>query len=510
MKNNLLVSPSLKVLDLKDCGLMNLSNNFFGGLTTLRSLDLSDNPLSTIESHLFASLPDLHNLKLSGCNLSFIDTSAFAKLTSLRSLDLSRNSLGPMVEWSFLFDKVILLEELNLTDAGITHLPEDIFSTNTLLRRLVLAENELSGTNISTTLGKNLRHLHFLDLSNCRLNSLSKTAFENATKLATLILSGNRLKAGDLEEALLPLVNLQMLSLKNCSLTGLPNQTFHKLSSLQILDISHNPLNESDLSYSDIFTSMLNPLSRLKHLDMSYSRLHHINESTFSKMTSLNKLILSGNPLKTIDPGLFNSLIHLKVLEMNDCGLTSLTSTVFLENISYPELEELHLSKNPLIVPEEGTFLPLQLSGLHKLDLSNCGILKFPTTVFKQFSNLTWLSLAGNKLGEESLGFLNHLEELKVLDLSRNNLKTISPSMVQANRKLKELRLGGNPWRCNCFIVNMWKWANRNDSNILAVQKGSPLVCEFHWTGPPGRRPSSGTVSWGRYTRDPEGCSKTS
>lgn len=81
---------------------------------------------------------------------------------------------------------------------------------------------------------------------------------------------------------------------------------------------------------------------------MGYSNLGYISRTTFSKMTSLKTLILSGNPLNTLESGLFQNLTHLETLELNNCGLVRAINPVVFDNATYSDLRELRLAGNPL------------------------------------------------------------------------------------------------------------------------------------------------------------------
>lgn len=382
-------------------------------------------------------------------------------------LELSGNNLKNQVDWALVLGNLARLELLDLRRSGISNLPENTFIKNPWLRTLILAENELAGLDVATTLGHNLVHLDTLDLSYCHLQEpLSETPFLNATKLRTLILSGNHLSSVVLSEALAPLTRLQTLSLRDCGLTRLPANTFHRFSALQKLDISYNPL-------SNAFTGLLSPLESLEHLDMGYSNLKTISRDTFLKMGSLKTLILSGNKLDSLEYGLFQNLTHLETLELNYCGLSKLNEAVFYDNYTYPDLEELRLAGNPLKVLPNEPLIPKQLSKLRILDLRECDLSYIPPIAFNSSRNITKLLLAGNKLGgdEESkrLSFLEPLRHLSHLDLSNNNFSSITPDVFKKNPEISALKLVGNPWKCDCNIVEMWQWAlaERGDIGVL-------------------------------------------
>ncbi|GFG38429.1 hypothetical protein Cfor_01152, partial [Coptotermes formosanus] len=466
-----LSSRSLMYLDLSECHLTRLSTQFFSLCTSLNKLDLSGNPLGSIEEGILDPLTSLEHLQLNRCNLTHIADTAFKNVTNLKTLELSGNYLTN-VKWTMVLHNLQLLEYLDLRKSALNNLPGDAFVNNNWLRNLVLAENELRDLDVATTLGQNLLQLDTVDLSNCHLKGpLSEDAFANATKLRTLILSGNFLSPFDLSVALAPLTRLHKLSLKNCGLTRLPPNTFHRLTALEELDISRNPLN-------DAFTGILSPLETLQVLDMSHSNLAHVSRDTFSKMTHLRQLVLSGNRLTDLESGLFQNLTQLRTLELNDCGLSHPPEEDVFSTGIYEDFEELHLAGNPLVITESDRLLPRQLTNVRVLDLSRCNLRTLPKDAFKDTPKITTLKLSENSIGPESrdIEFIKQLEHLETLDLSNCMLNQLSPDVFSNNPNLTSLLLTGNPWKCDCNIYELWEWATFTKGNLstLAGSTTSP------------------------------------
>ncbi|KAJ9585659.1 hypothetical protein L9F63_002547, partial [Diploptera punctata] len=452
---------SLLYLDISDCHITSLNHQFFSNTTSLNKLDLSGNPLESMENGIFDPLVSLEYLKLNRCNLTNIADTAFQNLTNLKNLELSENYLTT-VHWTVVLKNLVLLDHLDLRKSSLTNLPEDAFNNNNWLRSVVLAENELRDLDVGDTLGHNLRQLDTLDLTNCRLRGpLSDDAFANATKLRTLILSGNFLSPVDLSVALVPLTRLHKLSLRNCGLTRLPPNTFHRLTSLQELDISRNPLN-------DAFTGILSPLETLEILDMSNSNLSHISRGTFSKMNQLKHLKLSGNRLTDLESGLFQNLTQLRTLELNNCGLSHPPEEDLFSSAVYEDFMELHMSGNPLMITDSDPLLPHQLSNVQILDLSNCRLSVLPNNSFRSTPKIRKLKLSGNQFGSNSqnLECIKELPNLEELDLSNCNFSRISLSVISNAPNISSLRLTGNPWKCDCYINDLWQWASVTKHNL--------------------------------------------
>nr|XP_050848750.1 leucine-rich repeat-containing protein 15-like isoform X1 [Vespula vulgaris] len=458
---------SLLYLDLNSCGIHKLNNQFFHNTTNLNKLDLSHNPLQRIEPGPFDHLTNLEYLKLNACNLTHLSPDTFAHLENLRELEMQENDLRTL-SWTNVLAPLIRLENLDIRKTSITNLPGDAFAKNLYLRQLVLADNELWHLDVGNTLGHNLHSLQSLDLSNCNLQDrLSEEAFKNASKLRVLNLSGNPMFAADLTVILRHLPKLHKLSLSHCNLRKLPT-AFEVFENLEELDISNNPL-------SDAFVSLLNPLSSLEYLDMSYCNLGHVANNTFAQMTSLKKLILSGNKLHTLEEGLFANLTRLESLEMSNCDLRNPIDLKVFGDRNVTNVIELKLSGNPLSISNQGALLPAQLSNLEILDISDCGVSHLHQNVFSKTKNITRLNLSGNEIsGTGDLTCLKKLKSLEHLDLSNNNLRTVNPKVFKSNPHLLSVNLLGNPFVCNCSIAEMWDWAEKVKSDLHVLVGSQP------------------------------------
>ncbi|CAG4989018.1 unnamed protein product [Colias eurytheme] len=526
-----LISSTLQYLDISNCNISIINPQFFDNITSLTTLDLSNNPLVSLYYSVFDDLTSLETLKLNDCKLKNLTENVFLALVNLKNLELAGNYLTD-TNWPEVLGSLTRLEYLNLRKSSITYLSEDTFSNCTNLVTLILADNKLLDLDVAATLGNSVNHLELLDLSNCHIKGpISGEAFANATRLKSLYLSGNPLFAPDLKEALAPLPKLEKLFLSNCGLRNLPDN-FNVFENLIELDISRNPL-------VNVFTRLLAPLDKLEYLNMGYSNLSYVGPETFSHMTSMKRLVLSGNDLLSLEAGLFGNLTQLTTLELEFCGLKRpLNANAFFKNLTYMDLREMKLGGNPLIIPASGPLFPKQLSQVTVLDLSNSNITSLNPDAFKNTENITDLNLAGNKIKSEegSLAFLERLHHLEKINLSNNNLTTIDPQLFSNNPKLHSLNLIGNPFICGCKIAEMWDWANmiKGDLDVLIgaksaekdiIVKGNKkkrnLYCRYNELRNititanktvPGRRPFAkpreltyANRTWAKYVRE-SGC----
>lgn len=455
-----LYSKSLLRLNLGYNYLTKLSNHFFTNFSRLEELDLTGNPLQIIESGTFDPIIYLKNLILNDCSLTHISNDVFKNLKRLNKLKINGNNLKSNFNWNLIFVNLSRLEELELRKSGILDLPKMVFFNNTNLNRLVLAENDLSNLDVANTIGYSLVNLNFLDLSYNNLKKpLSETSFANNKELHTLILSGNNLSSHNLAGALSPLLKLIDLSLKDCGLTKLPENTFSKITQLKKLDISRNPLNNTE------FLTLLNSLI---NLDMAYCNLQYISKTTFSGMSALNTLILTGNKITNLEAKSFHNLQNLEILDLKNCGLNHWYFSNYYTNYN---LKELRLSENYLEFFNKEQLPGKDLSSLLKLDISKCNLTSLPDDVFVTIPNLLKLQLNNNTLNNDkndSLKFLKPLSQLTYLDLSFNNITSIKLDKFSYNYVLEAFKFDGNPWKCECYIIDWWSWARSvYDTDII-------------------------------------------
>jgi len=160
----------------------------------------------------------------------------------------------------------------------------------------------------------------------------------------------------------------------------------------------------------------------------------------------------------------------------------------------YPMLEHLYLSECNIDVIEVGTFS--DLSKLKWLDISN-NLLKVIYDYTFQGLSLQHLFLNGNRnirirtksffglktnglylhecslqvIYPESLAYLN--DSLQNLWLNGNQLENLDPRFLQLFKNLSHLKLGSNPLHCNCEVIWLKEFYDKN-GEIFSGNKAAP------------------------------------
>jgi Leucine-rich repeat (LRR) protein len=327
--------------------------------------------------------------------------------------------------------------ELTLVDLawnGLVRIQDRTFEAQRKLTVLRLSGNRLSHFDNLTFYG--LESLRLLDLSKNQLVRLPGDLLEHLPLLEELYLADNRIQAVD-SSFFSGLCCLKKLNLARNELAGINLGSPGLLPRLEELDLSGNRLSSLQLDHlpllgvldlsgnnllANISSRSLSTLPSLSILNLSSLGLSHIPSEMFLHMRSLKKLFLNGNSFTAVLPNAFADLSQLVHLELRD----------------NPQLEEV----------SSGGFLGLgQLTSLH---------------------------LARNRqLSRLEPGALEPLHSLRLLNLEQNSLVSLEPS--SAFHQIVDLRLGGNPWDCNCSLRPL-------QINLASRGNTSNLVCDK----PPG------------------------
>lgn len=171
----------------------------------------------------------------------------------------------------------------------------------------------------------------------------------------------------------------------------------------------------------------LSPLDQI--LDMSVNRVRVLTNDSLAPYTNLAYLYLRDNFIQEIQEGAFDNLRYLKMLDLSTNGCDILPKSLF----RLPYLQNLYLSKNRL-----GDEL------FERVDVK---------------SPLILLQLSKNRLGRIPL--LGPVPTLTYLNVSDNNIGSVSPEDLAPFCSLKKLDLSKNPIKfdagsCECHTFNAW------------------------------------------------------
>ena len=391
----------------------------------------------------FARVPNLEKLIPKGCTKLSMIHASLGDLKHLILLDLSNCKclkslpckIGLESLETFILSSCSKLKKFPEIVGNMSHLLE-LYLDGTAIEDLPLSMEQLTG-------------LIKLDLTNCKNISSLPIAICNLTSLKTLTLSG-------------------------CSKLHKMEANLGNLEGLKKLDMS-------GMGISDLPLSM-EQLTGLIKLDQTNCK----NLSRLSRVPNLEKLILKGcTKLSRIHASL-RDLKHLILLGYNNCKcLKSLPCKISWESLEICIHSSCSkLNKLPEIVGNmshllelylDGTAikdLPLsmeQLTGLIKLDLTNCKNLSSLPEAICSLTSLKTLTLSGCLKLDNMPMNLGNLEGLEELDVSGTAIRE-PPSSIFCLKNLKILSFQG----CNGLSSKSWSW--KKPLNFLLMTKTSDLM----------------------------------
>uniref|UniRef100_A0A182RLN2 LRRNT domain-containing protein n=1 Tax=Anopheles funestus TaxID=62324 RepID=A0A182RLN2_ANOFN len=181
-------------------------------------------------------------------------------------------------------------------------------------------------------------------------------------------------------------------------------------------------INCSHRSLIDIPSIMPNVVNQL---DLSHNNLKRLNVEAFQNITGLQELLLAGNAIEQFDKELLLKLDNLQLLDLSSNQLSNLDSDCFSE--ASKSLRRLHLSDNPIVLPDNGPFL--EQPELEQLYLVNCNLTELPEETFKEMGGLERLDLFGNQFDEDmsvdTFEPLKNLIHLRLPPLSENTVREL-------------------------------------------------------------------------------------
>ncbi|KAM7156706.1 LOW QUALITY PROTEIN: toll-like receptor 11 [Molossus nigricans] len=227
---------------------------------------------------------------------------------------------------------------------------------------------------------------------------------------------------------------LEVLDLSaNLQLSRLGGRALHGLQ-LHSLRLDGTPLNALDLLGSGLL-----------HLDSLYlvgtgAEKRPGNVTGYFELRALD---LGRNQIQNLEDGDLLSCRSLELLSLHANGL-QLHSSNFLSALPQPQRLNLSDKLGPTLVLPEG----LVSSNLRVLDLSHNELCVLPHRAFSSLPQLQELWLRGNNISNLSSESLEGLRWLKTLDLSWNQIKMLKPGSFSSLPALTSQNLPGTHLQC--------------------------------------------------------------
>ncbi|CAA7260812.1 unnamed protein product [Cyclocybe aegerita] len=500
--------------------------------TTLHRLDLSSNCIKDLEEAYLDHIQGLLALIVQNNRLEKLPWH-FPRLRSLVTLNISNNKFRK-------FPSVLIsmenLRELDISFNMITELPDDIGRLKTL-ERFILVGNQISKfpddcSGLVSLRMLDCRRNQISDLSSVcmlpQLNSLS--ADHNMVHALDLSLGAHltTLDASHNDITQLSLVPgpmgklpyaLTSLDLSYAKLSSLDDLALSQLSSLRTLKLDHNSIRSIPESLGelkwletlsctdnklDALPSNIGNLQRLEVLDAHNNSLTELPQSLWN-CASLMKINVTSNFLGGWHDPPVMSMQESPVVETDlafiDMGrktsTASITSTRNLPPLVH-SLDKLYLGENCFT---DNVIHPLMIfKELKVLNLSFNEIQDLPPNFFRNMTQLEELYLSGNKLTSIPVEDFPRLTKLTTLYLNGNKLHTL-PQELGKVYNLTILDVGSNVLKYNINNWEFdWNWNFNTNLKYLNLSGNKRLVIKAE-----GKRPHEVASSrMSRYLDGPE------
>lgn len=323
--------------------------------------------------------------------------------SSLESLDLSGNKLQSLGSLNFVSQ--LKLKRLNLSGNDVHVLTKESLKGLRVLTELDLSFNRIEELSANTF--RDLQSLEVLRLRGNQIVHMSEELFKPVKLLRELHLDGNQLLRMP-GHAIVEGLNLQWLSLSENLLESVDEEDVPFLPALRVLLLNGNVI-------KDIHAGALSSLTSLEHLDLSDNNFTFVPTASLAKLSNLTKLQFSENSIKAIPPVAFRGLFQLRYLHLDRLGvLSQIDPRAFVDNIN---MEKVWLDDN--------------------IAISN-----IPTRMFHGNPRVTHISIKNN--------------QLVTLEASHFPLD-----------QLVRLELSGNPFRCNCSLLWLWRLQEEQRSRVV-------------------------------------------
>ncbi|TNN69370.1 Slit 2 protein [Liparis tanakae] len=453
----------------------------FSPYKKLRRIDLSNNQISELASDAFQGLRSLNSLLLNANKIACLRVDAFQDLHNLNLLSLYDNKLQTIAKGTF----------SSLRAIQTLHLAQNPFICDCHLKWLAdyLQDNPIETSGARCTSPRRL--------ANKRIGQIKSKKFRcSGTEDYRSKLGGDCF--ADLACPEKCRCEGTTVDCSNQKLTKIPDHIPQYTAELR--------LNNNEFTVLEA-TGIFKKLPQLRKINLSNNRISDIEEGSFEGASGVNELILTSNRLENIHHRMLKGLGGLRTLRKRIVtGNPRCQSPYFLKEIPIQDVavqdfacedgnndnscspvlrcpaecscldtvvrcSNKGLTTLPNGLPIESTELyldgnhftqvPSELSNykhLTLIDLSNNQISTLSNHSLSNMSELLTLILSYNRLRCIPVRAFDGLKSLRLLSLHGNDISLIPEGAFKDLTSLSHLALGANPLHCDCHMQWLSDW----------------------------------------------------
>ncbi|CAH1781886.1 unnamed protein product [Owenia fusiformis] len=428
--------PEVMYLYLDNNNLTTLTNNVFKDSNKETKLDviyLNENQISNIENDAFKGLGDLLILDISMNKLRVLEDGRFRDLHRLRELQLQYNKISELKPGAF--SGLQSLKKLKLHFNELPVIKNETFKSLGGLTHLDLSHNKLTAIQVRAFSG--LNKLEELDLRNNSLTRLQNRVFSDLINVGTVYLFDNKIKTVEVD-AFFGLGKVHSLNLRNNTIENLEDGTFKPLKNLMTLFLSFNKLTK-------IGSGVLNGPQMLSELHLNSNNFKELKNKTFENVATLEYLDLNDNSISQIESQVFFGLLGMVQLNFNNKlkEMTPETLEQLIKALVHPvSIMTMSLSDNKIKALPDQTFKSLTMLGT--LNLTHNDLETISPNAFGAPGKIIKLMLSGNKFKSVMSNTFKDFTGLTDLYLDLNKIEFCQTDAFKGANRLNTLYLDNN------------------------------------------------------------------
>ncbi|XP_055606342.1 leucine-rich repeat-containing G-protein coupled receptor 4-like [Uranotaenia lowii] len=296
---------------------------------------------------------------------------------------------------------------------------------------------KLMDKKLSSEAFKKFPNMNSMEIFQGHLENIDSSTFSGAGKLTKLLIRGSSIEKLD-DYSFKGADQLKELLISSNPLTEVSEKTIANLEQLEILVLSYGSL-------STLPSAFFQNNRKLRIVSLNNNKITELSAEVFRGLDQLGKLELAGNQLKTFD----STYLKASVIVMSN---NSLEHLVINEHCS-----SMYAGHNKIqtVTVEGSGLLKLFLNNNNIKDIGNLTKLRNlttlslghneldPNTSFSSFIAVEELMLQSTNINISYQTFRN-LTNLKILDLSYNNLTSVDFKMFGSQLSLHVVSFVGN------------------------------------------------------------------